>query len=65
MEKNGSFLFFAYSGEFILQGERKVTRTIGPGGVFGEVALLTAQPRQADCIATTAVKVRKNRIISS
>jgi len=26
---------------------------VGPGGIFGEVSLLTNEPRQADCIAAT------------
>lgn len=39
-----------------MQGTRKATRFIGPNDVFGEVALLTDQPRQADCVATTQVK---------
>ena len=43
---------------YYLQGNRKATRFIGPNDVFGEVALLTDQPRQADCVAKTEVKVR-------
>jgi len=40
-------------------GERKLTRSMGANDVFGEVALLTQVPRQADCVATTNVKVGK------
>jgi CRP-like cAMP-binding protein len=31
---------------------------MGANNVFGEVALLTQVPRQADCVAITNVKVR-------
>ena len=42
----------------LVQVERKLTRSLQPGDVFGEVALLTNAPRQADCVAATAVKAR-------
>ena len=43
-----------------LQGVREATRCVQPGDVFGEVALLTKGPRQADCIAASdKVKVRR------
>ncbi|KAL4534448.1 hypothetical protein Ndes2437B_g03724 [Nannochloris sp. 'desiccata'] len=38
------------------RGKRKLTRSMGANDVFGEVALLTKVPRQADCVATTDVK---------
>ncbi len=41
-------------------GKRKLTRSMGANDVFGEVALLTKVPRQADCVATTDVKVKSN-----
>ena len=36
-----------------LQGEKRAVGRLGPGDVFGEVALLTKAPRQADCVAAT------------
>jgi cAMP-dependent protein kinase regulator len=42
-------------------GKRKLTRSMGANDVFGEVALLTKMPRQADCVATTDVKVRMRK----
>lgn len=37
--------------------EKKVVKVIEPGGFFGEVALVSKLPRQADCIAKTDVRV--------
>lgn len=38
---------------------------MGANDVFGEVALLTKVPRQADCVATTDVKVRKPETLNA
>ena len=37
----------------LLQGVKLAVRTLRAGAVFGEVALLTKAPRQADCVAAT------------
>ena len=37
----------------LLQGVKLAVRTLRAGAVFGEVALLTQAPRQADCVAAT------------
>ena len=46
------------------QGVRVLTRSLHPGDVFGEVALLTSARRQADCVAVTRVKVRTNAALA-
>lgn len=38
------------------RGKKKLTRTLEAGDVFGEVALITSEPRAADCVAATHVK---------
>ena len=35
------------------QGQKRAVKQLGAGEVFGEVALLTKAPRQADCVAAT------------
>lgn len=36
-----------------LQGQKRAVKSLTDGDVFGEVALLTKAPRQADCVAAT------------
>lgn len=36
-----------------LQGQKRAVKSLTAGDVFGEVALLTKAPRQADCVAAT------------
>ncbi len=35
------------------QGQKRAVKTLAAGDVFGEVALLTKAPRQADCVAAS------------
>lgn len=37
----------------MFQGEKRAVGRLEAGAVFGEVALLTKAPRQADCVAAT------------
>lgn len=35
------------------QGQKRAVKSLAAGDVFGEVALLTKAPRQADCVAAS------------
>eukprot|EP01025_Chloroclados_australasicus_P006114 TRINITY_DN12000_c0_g1_i1.p2 TRINITY_DN12000_c0_g1~~TRINITY_DN12000_c0_g1_i1.p2 ORF type:complete len:335 (-),score=42.89 TRINITY_DN12000_c0_g1_i1:449-1453(-) len=39
-----------------LEGEKKLVKTLNPGDYFGELALVSKVPRQADCIVKDHVK---------
>eukprot|EP01026_Neomeris_dumetosa_P066715 TRINITY_DN6473_c0_g1_i6.p1 TRINITY_DN6473_c0_g1~~TRINITY_DN6473_c0_g1_i6.p1 ORF type:complete len:336 (-),score=62.15 TRINITY_DN6473_c0_g1_i6:405-1412(-) len=40
-----------------LEGSKKLVKTINPGDYFGEIALVSKVPRQADCVAKGDVKI--------
>ena len=55
-----------------VKGEKMILKRIGPGGLFGEMALIDAQPRMADAEAVEKTKaflvptvVFKNQLNSS
>lgn len=58
--ERGSDLFIVLDGtvNIVIGGSDKLC-DVGPGGVFGEIALLDDQPRSADVIARHKVKVAK------
>lgn len=51
--EEGEELYIVRSGEVAVQHGDDVLRRIGPGSVFGELAVLDPAPRSADVIATT------------
>ncbi len=55
--EDGDALFVILEGEAIVQsGDRELAR-VGEGGYFGELAILDGEPRAADVIAATDVKI--------
>jgi len=57
----GDRLYFIVSGKVNVtraaNGENKAIATLGPGDIFGEMALFISQPRNASIIAQTTLKV--------
>jgi trk system potassium uptake protein TrkA len=54
----GENFFVVLAGEVRMLGEGgQLVGTIGPGGFFGELALLTGEPRMATAVTTTASEV--------
>lgn len=49
----GSHMFGVISGEIQLHDGERVVTTIGPGGVFGEMALIDNVPRSLNAVAAT------------
>ena len=55
--EDGDSLFVLLEGEAaVYQGGQEVSRS-GPGGYFGEMAILDGEPRSATVVAVTDVKV--------
>ncbi len=53
----GEFMFAVLEGEVRIEKGGRLLRTIGPGEVFGEMALIDGQPRSAHASAATDCKV--------
>lgn len=49
----GEALFAVVEGEVEIRLKDRVLETVGPGSVFGEMALIDRSPRSADAVATT------------
>jgi CRP/FNR family cyclic AMP-dependent transcriptional regulator len=47
----GDFMYFVKSGSVDIMFEGRVLETIPSGGIFGEMALVDAQPRSAGAVA--------------
>lgn len=57
LEGEGGLMFFVVeSGELSVEVHGQEVATIGPGGSFGEIALIDRRPRTATVIATSDVK---------
>jgi trk system potassium uptake protein TrkA len=54
----GESFFVVLSGEVRLLGEGgQLLSSVGPGGFFGELALLTGEPRMATAVATSSCEL--------
>ena len=57
LEGEGGLMFFVVeSGELSVEVHGEPVSTIGPGGAFGEIALIDRRPRTATVTAATEVK---------
>ncbi len=54
--QTGVTMFLMVSGRVSVRLEGKELSTLGPGDMFGEMALLTGEPRQADVVSLDAVR---------
>lgn len=55
----GDALYLIVEGEAEVVKDQRVMTTLGPGEAFGEMALLTGEPRSATVIARTAMELYK------
>lgn len=53
----GDYFYMIVNGEAEVRKGRKVLGTMGPGEVFGEMALLTGEPRSATVVARTPMEL--------
>ncbi len=53
----GTEMFVVKSGEVAIMVEDKVIAAVGPGGIFGEMALVDGQPRSANAVARSDCEV--------
>jgi CRP/FNR family transcriptional regulator, cyclic AMP receptor protein len=52
-DEKGDSMFLIRSGEVEIERNGKVIETLGPGGIFGEMALIDGSPRSATARAKT------------
>ena len=53
----GEFMFAVLEGQVYIERHGRLLRTIQPGEVFGEMALIDGQPRSAHAMALTDCRV--------
>jgi CRP-like cAMP-binding protein len=53
----GKVMFVIKEGEVEISAKGKVLESIGPGAIFGELALVDARPRSATAICKSACKL--------
>jgi len=53
----GEYFYMIVQGEAEVRKNQKVVNTMGPGEVFGEMSLLTGEPRSATVIAQTPMEL--------
>lgn len=55
----GDTMYVVLDGEINILSHNQVIETIGVGGIFGEMALIDAQPRSATAIAKTDAQIAR------
>ena len=55
--ERGDKMYVVLEGEVRLAANGRELERLGPGGVFGEIALIDSGPRSADAVATTDCRV--------
>ncbi len=53
----GEFAYLVRSGEVEIRGSGSAIEVVGPGGLFGEMALIDAGPRSASAVARKATEL--------
>jgi len=53
----GDFVYVVKSGEVDIEVGDRLIETIRPGGIFGEMALISDEPRSASAVARTACEL--------
>ena len=56
---HGTEMYVVEEGQINIVIRGRVIEEIGPGGIFGEMALIDSQPRTADALAAVASKIAK------
>ena len=54
---HGDSMYVVVEGEVRISTSGKELEVLGPGGVFGEIALIDSGPRMADAVAVTDCRV--------